>query len=76
MIIKGLSRCILASWLSVCCFGQTYYPSQEVRINDLPSLTAKSRNPSDVLASAVEIILHDRKACCGKDSALEDSVVR
>ncbi|HXM69140.1 MAG TPA: hypothetical protein VN911_20600 [Candidatus Acidoferrum sp.] len=74
MIIKGLSGCILASCLSVCCFGQIYYPNQEVRINDLPSLTAKSRNPFDVLATAVEIILHDRKVCCGKDSALEDSV--
>ena len=74
MIVKGLSNCIFVSWLSVCCFGQIYYPNQEVRINELPSLTAKSRSASDVLATAVEIILHDRKVCCGKDSALEDSV--
>lgn len=54
--------------------GQAYYPDQEVRIGDLPSLTAKSRSGSDVLAASVEIILRDRQICCGKDSALEDSI--
>lgn len=75
-MIKALPGCILVLWLPVCCFcfAQIYYPNQEVRVNDLPPLTAKSRNPSDVLAAAVEMILHDRTMCCGKDSALEDSV--
>jgi hypothetical protein len=54
--------------------GQVYYPDQTVRIGDLPSLTAKTKSPSDVLAASIEIILHDPKICCGKDSALEDSV--
>jgi hypothetical protein len=50
------------------------YPNQEVRIANLPSLTAPSTNPSAVLATAVETILHDKGVCCGKDSALEDAV--
>lgn len=55
-------------------YGQDYYSTKEVRITDLPSLTAKSRDPSDVLAASVEIILRDKEVCCGKNSALEDSV--
>lgn len=66
-----VSSCL---WLGGLVQGQAYYPDQEVRIGDLPSLTAKSRSPSDVLATSVEIILRDRKICCGKDSALEDSI--
>jgi hypothetical protein len=61
-------------WLGNLAQGQVYYPDQEVRIGDLPSLTAKSRSGSDVLAASVEIILNDREICCGKDSALEDSI--
>src|SRR5258708_28272711 len=71
LVITG---CFIGSCLSVGCFAQTYYPDQEIRIGDLPLLTAKSRNASDVLATSVEIIFRDRKVCCGKDSALEDSV--
>jgi hypothetical protein len=71
-------RCLVASCLAVGCFacGQVYYPIQEVRISDLPALTAKSRDASDVLATGVEIIFRDKKVCCGKDSALEDDVQR
>jgi hypothetical protein len=61
-------------WRNHVAQAQDYYPDQEVQISDLPSLTAKSRSSSDVLATSVEIILHDRQVCCGKDSALEDSI--
>jgi hypothetical protein len=64
----------LCLWASRLLPAQVYSPNQEIRIRDLPSLTAKSRNASDVLATSVEIIFNDRKICCGKDSALEDSV--
>jgi hypothetical protein len=62
--------------LAVCCcaYTQEYYPNREVRINDLPSLTSKSRDASDVLAASVAIILRDQEICCAKNSALEDSV--
>jgi len=69
-----LAECVLASCLAVCCFAQIYYPQQELRVDDLPPLTAKSRGASDVLATSLEIILHRKKICCAKDSALEDSV--
>jgi hypothetical protein len=69
-----LSRGGVACWLAVCCCGQIYYPNQEVRIADLPSVTAPSQNLSDVLATSIEIILRDKDVCCGKNSALEDSL--
>lgn len=73
-----VGRCLVAACLAVGCFayGQVYYPVQEVRISDLPALTAKSRDASDVLAASVEIIFRDKKVCCGKNSALEDDVQR
>jgi hypothetical protein len=73
-VAKALYECILGWCLTACCFGQIYYPNQAGRINDLPMLTAKSESASAVLATSVEIILHERKVCCGKGSALEDSV--
>jgi hypothetical protein len=69
---------VAALCLAVCYFayGQEYYLPKEVRINDLPYLTAKSRDPSDVLAASVQIIFRDKEVCCGKNSALEDDVQR
>jgi len=69
-----LSECVLASCLAVCGFAQAYYTEQEIRVADLPSLTAKSREASDVLAASLEIIVRRKKICCAKDSALEDGV--
>jgi len=56
--------------------AQTYSPNTEVRIGDLPPITAKSKGASDVLAASLEIILRDKDVCCGKNSALEDDVQR
>lgn len=69
-----LAECVLASCLAACCFAQISYPEQEIRVDDLPALTAKSREASDVLATSLEIIVRRKKICCAKDSALEDSV--
>jgi len=71
------SRVLVLSF-AVSCFvhAQTYYPNTEIRIGDLPSLTAKSRDASDVLAASLEIIFRDKEVCCGKNSALEDDVQR
>lgn len=67
---------VVASCLAFCCFaaGQVAYPEQEIRIRDLPSLTARSTHASDVLAASLEIAFNDRQVCCGYDSALEDTV--
>ena len=69
-----LARCVTASWLAAGCLalGQTY--KKEVRISDLPSLTARSADTSDVLAATAEIIFRDQEVCCGKKSALGDRI--
>jgi hypothetical protein len=67
---------VVASCLAVGGFagGQTTYPEQEIRVHDLPLLTARSPHASDVLATSLEIVFNDKDVCCGKNSALEDSV--
>jgi hypothetical protein len=69
--IRGVVSCLV-----LCCLGhgQVSYPDKEVRVHDLPSLTARSRHGSDVLATSLEIVFNDKEVCCGKNSALEDSV--
>ncbi|MFZ0201845.1 MAG: hypothetical protein WB523_23100 [Candidatus Sulfotelmatobacter sp.] len=69
---------VSALWLALGClaYGQTYYPNHEIRLDDLPMLTAKTRDASDVLVTSLEIIFRDKEICCGKDSALEDSAQR
>jgi hypothetical protein len=70
MLAKTLG-CVLA----LCCFacGQILYLDQEVRVPGLPSLMARTHDPSDILLTSLDTILHDRDICCGKDSALVDS---
>ena len=62
--------------LTVCglAYGQFAYPEQEVQVRDLPSLTARSTHASDVLTTSLETIFNNPDVCCGKNSALEDSV--
>jgi hypothetical protein len=57
-------------------FGQVAYPEQEVRVHDLPAVTAKSPHAGDVLAASLEMLFRDKEVCCGKDSALDDSLQR
>src|SRR5216684_1850528 len=66
---------VVASWFTTACFAQVQtYPSiQEVRLSGLRSLMARTHDPSDVLLTSLDTIIHDRSVCCGKDSALEDS---
>ena len=82
--VTAAATCFLAVCISSgSAHGQVDSPSQkiysphhEVRIGDLPSLIAASKEPAVVLATSVEMILRDKEVCCGKDSALEDSVER
>lgn len=48
-------------------------PNQELRVPNLPSLTARTKDRSDVLLTSLDIIFHNHDICCGRDSALEDS---
>jgi len=63
------------AFLVLCSFahGQIVYGDQEVQVHDLPSLMAHSHDPSDVLLASLDTVFHERKICCGRDSALEDS---
>jgi hypothetical protein len=67
---------LVASGLALSCLasGQVAYPEQEIRIHDLPSLTAGSTHRLDALVTSLEIIFNNKEICCGKNSALEDSV--
>ena len=69
------------TWALACCLAlgcavqaQVLYQDQVIEVRDLPSLAARSLHSSDVLLTSLDIIIHDREICCGKDSALEDSV--
>ena len=66
----------MASCLALSYFpsAQVAYPEQEIRVRDLPSLTARSTHAPDALATSLEMIFNKKEVCCGKDSALEDSV--
>ena len=49
-------------------------PNQEMRITSLSAIVADSRSASDVMVADVAIALMDPEVCCGRKSALEDSV--
>lgn len=51
--------------------AQILYQDQEIQVHDLPSLMARSHDPSDVLLTSLDTVFHDREICCGPDSALE-----
>lgn len=63
---------LVVSCLAVSCSlsAQVSYPNLEVHISDLPALTARTKDASDVLRTSLDIVLRDRDVCCGKDSAL------
>ena len=44
-------------------------------MTNLPVLTASSGDSSVVLATALEIAIQNNAVCCGKDSALEETMV-
>jgi len=78
-----MSKLRCAGWLLLmlvpcCAFSQrnrewqVYRANEEVRIPQLPALTARSHDLSDVLLTSLDIVFHDPSVCCGKDSALED----
>ena len=71
-----VSAAILTLALNGFAHGQHSYNPDGVRVNDLPKLMARTPEPSDVLMTSLDTILHDREVCCGKDSALEESVQR
>ena len=72
----------IAGWLSLpllaagLAYGQYAYPEQQIHIHDLPVVAAASEHSFDMLAASIATVLHEKDVCCGKDSALEDSLER
>jgi hypothetical protein len=66
---------ILLSWIVLdnLAHAQFSYQEQEAEVHNLPSLTARSHDSSDVLITSLDTIFHDKEVCCGRDSALEDA---
>jgi len=63
-------------WAVVFCSAtqaQILYQDQEIHVHKLPTLMARTQDPSDVLLTSLDTIIHDKAICCGRDSALEDS---
>jgi hypothetical protein len=73
---------ILELWILANLFllnpapAQVLNIDQQIEVADLPSIVSPSRHSSDVLVTSLATIFHDPEVCCGKDSALEDSVER
>jgi hypothetical protein len=67
---------LVGVYLASCCFsnGQVLNQDQQVEVHNLPSLMAKSKDPTEVLLTSLDTVIHDREICCGRDSALADSV--
>lgn len=83
--MSALQSCGSASWamtrlvalcVALCGCGQSQvlYQDQLIEVRDLPSLMAQSPHSSDVLLTSLDTVFHDHEICCGKDSALEDSI--
>jgi len=77
VLLASLVLALIASVSANAQGGQGYafHPNQEVRVRGLSSSSAPSSNASAVLAAALEIVLHHKAVCCGKNSALEDIVL-
>lgn len=68
---------MLVSVAAAVAFAQTspaFFPNQEIRVGNLPSMTAPSADTPAVIATALEAILHNKDLCCGKYSGLENDV--
>lgn len=76
---QGVRRCVIlrsAFWplpFLAPHTGKSLTPATRF-VHDLPALTARSTQASDVLAASLETVFNDKDVCCGKDSALETSV--
>jgi len=68
--------CLALSFLFVSAFahGQVANIDQEIEVRDLPAITSSTPHSSDVLVASLKTIVHDPEVCCGKDSALIDSI--
>jgi hypothetical protein len=62
--------------LSSSAFGQLLHIDQEIEVRGLSSITSPSPHSSGMLVTSLTAIIHDSEVCCGRDSALEDSIAK
>ena len=69
----------LAGTLAVIPSGaqaQIAYPEKEVLVHGLPEFSARSSDLTDVLKTSLAMVIRNKGVCCGKDSALQDTIER
>jgi hypothetical protein len=66
----------IAVCLASLAQAQQMYTDLEARVSGLPTIASRTHDPADVLATSLDAILHDHSVCCGRDSALEDSLAK
>ncbi len=69
-LVAGFARTTLAEAQEGS--NPVFLPNQQVVVAKLPPLVAASADRSAGMAAALEIVIHDKAVCCGKDSSLED----
>jgi len=70
---RGYILCLVLCGIA---FGQITSGDKEVTVRDLVPVRARSSESLDVLKASLEMVLRDEGVCCGKDSALEDTLDR
>jgi hypothetical protein len=55
--------------------AHVFHPNQAVRVRDLPARVALSADTTAVLVAALETIVDNVELCCGRNSALQDTVM-
>lgn len=71
-----LALCLVNLFLLDPAYAQLLNVDQQIEVTSLPSMVSASPHGADVLRTSLEVIIHDAEVCCGKNSALEDSLER
>jgi hypothetical protein len=75
LFLASVESVLFGLLFSSFVYGQNVSQDQELEVQHLPSFVVRSQEPHNVLRTSLDTIIHDRAVCCGKDSALEDSVL-
>ena len=73
--LRSLTEIFILFTLIPFSYGQADYQDREVRVHHLRALMAVSSDPAVVLATSLYTILDNKDVCCGRDSAMEDSLM-
>lgn len=71
--------CWWAAFILTFCgvgFSQIVSGDKEISAHGVAPVKARSTDALDVLKASLEMVLQDKDVCCGKDSALEDTLER